>query len=104
MMPRTSPRTDPVKKQGMVWLAGAGMWIAIGAAVILPPDRAGWVRVTGACGYGLAALSFIAVYVARRGRSWRTGNGLSARAAGTTITVPTAGQRTGGARWPWSRG
>ena len=79
MMPRTGPRGDRVKKRGIVWLAGAGMWIAIGAAVILPPDRAGWVRVTGACCYGLAALSFIAVYAARRGRSWRTGNGLSAR-------------------------
>jgi hypothetical protein len=79
MMPRTGPRRDLVKKQGMVWLAGAGMWIAIGAAVILPPDRAGWVRVTAACCYGLAALSFTAVYAARRRRSRRTGSGLSVR-------------------------
>jgi len=79
MTPSTGPRRDRVKKRGIVWLAGAGMWIAIGAAVILPPDRAGWVRVTGACCYSLAALSFIAVYAARRGRGWRTGNGVSAR-------------------------
>jgi hypothetical protein len=42
MMPRTGPGRDRVKKQG-VWLAGAGLWIAIGAAVVLAPDRAGWV-------------------------------------------------------------
>ena len=77
MMPRTGPRTVRVKKQGLVWLAGAGIWIAIGAAVILPPDRAGWVRVTGAFGYGLAALSFIAVYAARRRRGRPSGSGLS---------------------------
>ena len=68
-----------MKKQGIVWLAGAAMWIAIGAAVILPPDRAGWVRVMAACCYGLAALGFIAVYAVRRGRGGRTGNGLSVR-------------------------
>jgi hypothetical protein len=55
------------------------MWIAIGAAVILPPDRAGWPRVMAACCYGLAALGFIAVYAVRRGGSGRTGNGLSVR-------------------------
>ena len=79
MMPRTGPRRDRVNKQGIGWLAGAGMWIAIGAAVVLAPGRAGWVRVTAACGYGLAALSFTAVYAARRRRSRRTGNGLSVR-------------------------
>jgi hypothetical protein len=78
-MPRTGPRRDLVKKQGMVWLAGAGMWIAIGAVVILPPGRAGWVRVMAACCYSLAALSFIAVYTVRRGRGRRTGSGVSAR-------------------------
>ena len=67
MMPRTGPRRDRVKKQGIVWLAGAAMWIAIGAAVILPSDRAGWPRVMAACCYGLAALGFIAVYAVRRG-------------------------------------
>jgi len=79
MMPRTGPRSDRGKKQGTVWLAGAGMWLAIGAAVILPPDRAGWVRVTAACCYGLAALSFTAVYAVRRRRGRRTGGGLSVR-------------------------
>jgi len=99
MMPRTSPRTDRVKKQGMVWLAGAGLWIAIGAAVILPPDRAGWVRVTAAFGYGLAALSFIAVYAARRRRGRPAGSGLSVRgrargARGEVITGPQPGRRS----------
>ena len=79
MMPRTGPRGDRVKKRGIVWLAGAAMWIAIGAAVILPSDRAGWPRVMAACCYGLAALGFIAVYAVRRGGSGRTGNGLSVR-------------------------
>ena len=74
MMPRTGPRRDRVKKQGIAWLAGAGMWIAVGAAVAVPPGLAGWVRVTFACCMGLTALSFITVY---RGHKRRTGNGLS---------------------------
>jgi hypothetical protein len=76
MMPRTGPRRDRVKKQGTVWLAGAGMWIALGAAEVLAPSPAGWVKVTFACCMGLSAFSFIARY--RRERR-RTGNGLSVR-------------------------
>ncbi len=71
MMPRTGPRG--------VWLASAGMWIGVGAGVVLPPDRVGWVRVTAACFFGLAALSSIAAYAVQRIRSRRTGNGLSVR-------------------------
>jgi len=52
------------------------MWIALGAAEVLVPGPAGWVRVTFACCMGLSALSFIAVY---RRRSGRAGNGLTAR-------------------------
>ncbi len=74
MMPRTGPRRDRAEKQGIAWLAGAGMWITVGVAVAVPPGLAGWARVTFACCMGLTALSFIAVY---RGRSRRTGNGLS---------------------------
>src|SRR6185437_5072372 len=74
VQPRTGPRRDRVKKQGIAWLAGAGMWIAVGVGVAVPPGLAGWVRVTFACCMGLTALSFIAVY---RGRSRRTGNGLN---------------------------
>jgi hypothetical protein len=80
MMPRTGPRRERVKQQGTVWLAGAGMWIALGAAEVLAPDAAGWVRVTFACCMGLTALSFIAVY---RRRSGRAGNGLSVRGRDT---------------------
>jgi hypothetical protein len=76
MMPGAGPRGDRVKKQGIAWLAGAGMWIALGAAEFLAPDAAGWVRVTFACCMGLTAFSFITVY---RRRSGRTGNGLSGR-------------------------
>ncbi len=76
MMPRTGPRRDRVKKQGIAWLAGVGMWIALGAAEVLAPDAAGWVRVTFVCCMGLSAFSFIAAY---RRRSGRTGNGLSMR-------------------------
>ena len=76
MMPRTGPRRDRMKKQGVAWLAGAGMWIALGAAVAVRPSLAGWVRVTFACCMGLTALSFIAVY---RSRGRGTGNGLSVR-------------------------
>jgi hypothetical protein len=76
MMPRTGPRRDRVRKQGIAWLAGAGMWIALGAAEVLVPGPAGWVRVTFACCMGLSAFSFIAVY---RRRSGRAGNGLSVR-------------------------
>ncbi len=76
MMPRTGPRRDRVKKQGLAWLAGAGLWIALGAGEVLAPGAAGWVRVTCACCMGLSALSFIAVY---RSRSRRTGNGISVR-------------------------
>jgi uncharacterized membrane protein YfcA len=76
MMPRTGPRRDRVKKQGIVWLAGAGMWIALGAAEVLVPGPAGWVRVTFACCMGLTAFSFIAAY---RKDSRRAGNGLSVR-------------------------
>jgi hypothetical protein len=79
MKPGAGPRRDRVKKRGIGWLAGAVMWIAIGAAVVLGPERAGWVRVTAACGYSLAALSFIAVYAARRRRGRGTGSGLSVR-------------------------
>jgi hypothetical protein len=43
MMPRTGPRRDRVKKQGIVWLAGAAMWIAIGAAPRLAVML--WARV-----------------------------------------------------------
>jgi hypothetical protein len=73
------PRGERVKKQGIVWLAGAGMWIMLGAAVVLVPEAAGWVRVTFACSMGLTAISFIAVY---RRRSGRAGNGLSAQVRG----------------------
>ena len=76
MMPRTGPRRERVKKQEIVWLAGAGMWIAVGAAAAVLPGMDGWVRVTFACCMGLTALSFIAVY---RIRSRRTGNGLGVR-------------------------
>ena len=76
MMPRTGPRGDRVKKQEIAWLAGAGMWIAVGAAAAVLPGMDGWVRVTFACCMGLTALSFIAVY---RIRSRRTGNGLGVR-------------------------
>jgi hypothetical protein len=76
MTPGVGPRRDRVKKQGLAWLAGAGMWIALGAAEVLAPGTAGWVRVTFACCMGLSALSFIAVY---RRRSGRAGNGLSVR-------------------------
>ena len=76
MMPPTGPRRDRVKKQGIVWLAGAGMWIALGAAEVLAPGPAGWVRVTFACCMGFSAFSFIVVY---RRRSGRTGSGLSVR-------------------------
>ena len=79
MMPRTGPRSDRVKKQGMAWLAGAGLWIALGVAEVLAPGPAGWVRVTFACCMGLSALSFIAVY---RVRGRRTGSGLSVRGWG----------------------
>ena len=74
MMPRTGPRGDRVKKRGIVWLAGAGMWIALGAAEVLAPGPAEWVRVTFACCMGFSAFSFIVVY---RRRSGRAGNGLS---------------------------
>ena len=76
MMPRTGPRRDRVKKQGAVWLAGAGMWIALGAAEVLAPGPAGWARVTFACCMGLTALSFVVVY---QRRSRGKGNGLSVR-------------------------
>ena len=76
MMLRTGPGRDRVKKQGIVWLAGAGMWIALGAAEVLAPGLAGWVRVTFACCMGLSAFSFIAVY---RSRGRRPGNGLGVR-------------------------
>lgn len=76
MMARTGPRRDRVKKQETAWLAGAGMWIAVGAAVAVLPGLAGWVRVTFACCMGLTALSFIAVY---RSRGRGTGNGLGVR-------------------------
>jgi len=52
------------------------MWIALGAAEVLVPGPAGWVRVTFACCMGLSALSFIAAYRRRRGRA---GNGLGVR-------------------------
>ena len=76
MMPRTGPRRDRVRKQGIVWLAGSGMWIAVGVAVAMLPGLTGWARATFACCMGLTALSFIAVY---RSRSRRTGNGLGVR-------------------------
>ena len=76
MMPGTGPRRDRVKKQGIAWLAGAGMWIALGAAEVLAPSAAGWVRVTFACCMGLTAFSFVAAY---RRNSRRAGNGLSMR-------------------------
>jgi len=76
MTPGAGPRRDRVKKQGIAWLAGAGMWIALGAAEVLAPGAAGWARVTFACCMGLTAFSFTAVY---RKRSGRTGNGLSVR-------------------------
>ena len=79
MMRRTGPREDREKRQGIVWLAGAGMWIALGAVEVLAPGPAGWVRVTFGCCMGFSALSFIAVY--RRDRR-RAGNGLSARGRG----------------------
>ena len=73
MMPGAGPRGDRAKKRGTAWLAGAGLWIAMGAAVAGPPGLAGWARVTFACCMGLTALSFIAVY---RGRGRRPGSGL----------------------------
>jgi hypothetical protein len=79
MTPGADPRGDRVKKQGTAWLAGAGLWVALGAAEALAPGPAVWVRVTFACCMGLTALSFIAVY---RRRSGRAGHGLSVRARG----------------------
>jgi hypothetical protein len=79
MMPSAGPRGDQVKKHGSMWLAGAGMWIALGVAEVLAPGPAGWVRVTFACCMGLTAVSFIAAY--RRGGG-RAGNGLSVRGWG----------------------
>jgi len=76
MTPRTGPRRDRVKKRGIAWLAGAGMWIALGGAVALAPGPAGWARVTFACCMGLTAVIFIAVY---RRRSGREGNGSGVR-------------------------
>ncbi len=76
MTPGADPRRDRKKKQELAWLAGAVMWIAVGAAVAVLPVLAGWVRVTFACCMGLTALSFIAVY---RSRSGSAGNGLSVR-------------------------
>ncbi len=73
MTPGAGPLKDRGKKQGTAWLAGAGLWIALGAAMVLSPSVAQWARVTFACCMGLTAFSFIAVY---RRRSGRTGSGL----------------------------
>jgi len=75
-MPRTGPRADRAKKRGTMWLAGAGVWAALGAMEALAPGPAGWARVTFACCMALTALSFIAAY--RKDRR-RAGGGLSAR-------------------------
>ena len=103
MMPRT--RLEWVEK-----LAGAGMWIAIGASVYLASARPDWMWVLSGCILALAVVSAVAGIPRRRAGGWCSGT--AAGAAGIAVSADAAGmmtgrparRRAGGARWPWCRG